>query len=77
MCVYRTAEGICKKFSGNGVLSYCVDGPCPDDVLTNADRIRSMNDEELAEMFAGMAEEVPSDNVQAWLEWLQQPAKED
>lgn len=49
MCVHRTAEGICKKFSVNGVLSYCVDGPCPDEVLTNADRIRIMSDEELAE----------------------------
>ena len=76
MCVYRTAEGICKKFSVNGVLSYCIDGPCPDEVITNADRIRSMTDEELAEMFAGMADEVPSDNVQAWLEWLQQTVKE-
>lgn len=48
MCVHRTAEGICKKFSVNGVISYCVDGPCQDEVLTNADRIRSMSDEELA-----------------------------
>lgn len=49
MCVYRTDEGVCKKFSVNGTLSYCVDGPCPDEVLTNADRIRSMSDEELAD----------------------------
>lgn len=49
MCVYRTDEGICKKFSVNGALSYCVDGPCPDEVMTNADRIRAMSDEELAE----------------------------
>lgn len=49
MCVHRTDEGICKKFSVDGVTSYCVDGPCKDEVLTNADRIRSMSDEELAE----------------------------
>lgn len=48
MCVYRATGGICKKFSVNGVLSYCVDGPCPDEVLTNSDRIRAMSDEELA-----------------------------
>lgn len=47
MCIYRAKYGICKKHSTNGVLSYCVDGPCPDEVLTNADRIRSMTDEEL------------------------------
>lgn len=30
MCIYRMQDGICKKHSTNGVLSYCVDGPCPD-----------------------------------------------
>lgn len=31
MCVYRTKDGKCRKYSGNGVVSFCVDGPCPDD----------------------------------------------
>lgn len=31
MCVYRTEDGKCRKYSGNGVVSFCVDGPCPDD----------------------------------------------
>ena len=34
MCVYRTKDGLCKKHSTDEVTSYCVDGPCPDDVLT-------------------------------------------
>lgn len=76
MCVYRTDEGICKKFSIGGVTSYCVDGPCPDEVLTNADCIRSMSDEELAKFLeyegGGACAEICG-----WLNWLRQPAKED
>lgn len=44
--------------------------------MTNGDRIRAMSDEELANMFAEFAEENPSDDAQAWLEWLRQPAEE-
>lgn len=51
MCVYRTDGGLCKKYSTDGITSYCVDGPCTDEVLTNADRIRSMSDEELENQF--------------------------
>lgn len=90
MCVHRTAEGICKKFSVDGVLSYCVDGPCPDEVITNGDRIRSMSDEELAEWltypvcaYADCYKRCPAlpENNRAKcdeniLEWLQQPTKE-
>lgn len=47
------------------------------DPMTNADRIRAMSDEELADMFAQFAEENPSDDAMAWLEWLQQPTQED
>lgn len=49
MCYYRTADGMCKKHSDNVFTAYCVEGPCPDDTPTNADRIRSMSDEELAD----------------------------
>lgn len=48
MCIYRTDDGLCKKHSTDVITSYCVDGPCMEEALTNADRIRSMNDEELA-----------------------------
>lgn len=44
--------------------------------LTNADRIRAMTDEELAEYFADMAHEDIYDDPGAWLAWLQQPYKE-
>ena len=44
--------------------------------MTNADRIRAMSDEELANMFAEFAEENPSDDASAWYEWLIKPMEE-
>lgn len=48
----------------------------PGRVLTNADRIRAMTDEELAKWLeyegGGACAEVCG-----WLDWLQQPAEED
>lgn len=52
-------------------------------VKTNADHIRAMSDEELAEYFAALIDEANSGSViysnesYDWLEWLQQPVKED
>ena len=54
--------------------------------LTNADRIRAMTDEELAELIdretdscapTGDCERMSRDCKACWLEWLQQPAEED
>ena len=39
--------------------------------VTNADRIRTMSDEELAKW---LSHDIPS---KEWLEWLQQPAEEE
>ena len=47
-CVYFEKDGKCRKFSDDTVISYCVMGPCPEQKLSNADRIRAMSDEELA-----------------------------
>ena len=53
---------------------------------TNADRIRAMSDEELAELIdretdscapTGDCEKMSRDCKACWLEWLQQPAEED
>jgi hypothetical protein len=52
MCYYRTDDGKCRKFTDDKYTSYCVDGPCPDETPTNADRIRGMSDEELAAIIA-------------------------
>lgn len=50
-CIYFEKDGKCRKFSDNTAISYCVMGPCPEQKLSNADRIRAMSDEELAEIF--------------------------
>ena len=52
-CVYCTEDGYCKKFSDEEVVSWCVQSPCKDEKPSNADRIRSMSDEELANQLAG------------------------
>ena len=73
----------------NGKCHYI--GNCEHKVLTNADRIRAMSDEELAELFHGFCDNgercvycplyekscagVHSD-APKWLEWLQQPCEE-
>lgn len=44
------------------------------EIITNADRIRSMSDEELAEFIFELYEQPLEDG---YLQWLQQPAKED
>ena len=49
--------------------------------VTNADRIRAMNDEELAEYIVGIIDDANSGSViysnrtEEWLEWLKQPAE--
>jgi hypothetical protein len=53
MCYYRENNGICRKYTDVECTSYCVDGPCPDNTPTNADRIRGMSDEELASKMRG------------------------
>ncbi|MFR2752015.1 MAG: hypothetical protein ACLTAZ_07465 [Dysosmobacter welbionis] len=47
----------------------------PGRILTNADRIRAMSDEELAHLLC--FEGWQMSEVQECLEWLQQPAEED
>ena len=75
-CVYFEKDGKCRKFSDDTVISYCVMGPCSEQKLSNADRIRDMSDEELAKWLeyegGGACAEVCG-----WLNWLQQPAEED
>lgn len=49
-CVYCTDDGYCKKYSDEEVTSWCVQGHCKDEKPSNADRIRSMDDDELTEL---------------------------
>ena len=47
-CVHWNA-GKCKHFSDERTTSWCIESPCEAQVMSNADRIRTMSDEELAE----------------------------
>lgn len=47
-CVFHKENGFCEKFSDDRCKSYCVMGPCKYAIPSNADRIRVMTDEELA-----------------------------
>ena len=47
-CVYFK-NGTCTEDSEPGYVSPCVMGPCSKETPSNADRIRAMTDEELAE----------------------------
>lgn len=82
MCVHRTKDGLCGLYSGGGIVSYCVDGPCPDEVLTNADLLRSISDEELARFLSSVYSAGTNDgNMRdgfVWdVDWLRQPVEED
>ena len=87
-CVYWN-DGKCKKFSDDSVTSWCVWSPCYSQTPSNADRIRSMTDEELALWICGVydiEEEngkfingiiIPGYAPHDIEEWLQQPAEEN
>ena len=56
-----------------------LDYPKPHKAQTNADRIRSMSDEELAKILGNKCLCPPTTECvncfECWLEWLQQPAE--
>ena len=67
-----------------GRFAYSIEKGCIG--MTNADKIRSMTDEELAELIdretdscapTGDCEKMSRDCKACWLEWLQQTAEED
>ena len=85
-CVYCTEDGYCEKYSDEEVTSWCVQSPCKDEKPSNADRIRAMTDEELAEF---MCHNVSNGTVNCafcaaaefcrmghngWLDWLKEVA---
>lgn len=88
-CVYYEKK-LCKKFSKNGVTSFCVMGPCQHETPSNADRIRSMSDKELSKFFCpdtprnspwcepiGRTKCSKAPCQKCMLKWLRQPAEED
>ena len=87
-CVYQD-KGKCKKFSDDDITSWCVWNPCYSQTPSNADKIRSMTDEELALWICGIydiEEEngkfingiiIPGYAPHDIEEWLQQPCGGD
>ena len=84
-CIYNE-EGTCKLHSTVYEHSWCVEGPCDDQTLSNGDIIRSMTDEELAEFLCGVYDEEETDKFicgtiipnyfeEAICDWLKQPAE--
>ena len=80
-CIYFEKDGKCRKFSDDyRFVSYCVMGACPEQKLSNADRIRAMSDEEMAPELLPLFEELCEDGTPSadyMRFWLQQPAEED
>lgn len=88
-CIYRTEDGKCKKFSVGGVLSFCyLDGTCDCQISSNADRVRGMSDEELADYHTKMCGCPPGHDPifcgmatigckGCWLSWLKAPVEVD
>ena len=83
-CVYWS-DGMCKKFSDDKVTSFCVEGPCGDQMPSNADKIRAMSDEELVKFIknikvrAAFCKAVKNNDAFEELcsaEWLKQSAEE-
>ena len=86
-CVHWN-KGKCKKFSDDDITSWCVWNPCDSQTPSNADKIRSMTDEELALWICGVYD-IEEENgkfingiiIPGYVphdieEWLQQPAEE-
>ena len=48
MCIYKTDDGKCKKFSDDKTTSWCVDAPCEYEKQSNYDRIQSISLDEMA-----------------------------
>lgn len=79
-CIYFEKDGKCRKFSDDTYISYCVMGPCPEQKLSNADRIRTMSDEDMATELINTIFNLCEDGVPREdyvLNWLRQPVKED
>lgn len=90
-CIYFEEDGLCRKFTDGRGKVYCVMGPCPHQKESNADKIRAMSDEELAEWLCqaldcdfckAHMQNMPThscceNHESGILKWLQRPAEED
>lgn len=88
-CIYRTKDGECDLYSEGGKFkAFCDPEHCDNIAPSNADRIRAMTDEELAEWIADIADHgggrcapgcydcTAKTCESAWLDWLREDARE-
>ena len=82
-CKYKAEDGECRYEKHFPYKEYCMDGPCTRYTpATNADRIRQMGDEELAEFITYKQGLRPhhehfEGTKLLWLEWLKEEADAD
>lgn len=76
LCERCRVSGCCLNYLGEA-CKRTRKRECPDVVYTNGDKMRDRSDEELAGFFADMAESVPSDDPEVWLEWLRAPEERE
>lgn len=73
-CAYWREGEICAKGTEPGYTDFCVLGPCSQMKPSNADKIRQMSDEELAELLEGEYGNMLPNTA---LNWLKQEAEDD
>lgn len=86
-CAYWREGDICAKGTEPGYTDFCVLGPCSQMKPSNADKIRQMSDEELAEYLNNNLDACcgkpcdwndPNTNCETcWLDWLKQEVESD
>lgn len=79
-CIYRTKDNECDLYSEGGKYSaFCDLENCNERKPSNADRIRSMTDEELAKELEWIDDTACAFNrprtYEGWLEWLKKEAE--
>lgn len=88
-CKHKGTDGICDRDCEFTYRGYCHEGPCTQyEPQTNADRIRAMSDEELAERIAALMacmdcpllekceREEPRRCIDMWRNWLKSQVEE-
>ena len=86
-CAYWGEGDVCLKNTEPGYTDFCVLGPCSQMKPSNADKIRQMSDEELAERLSkqnfwncpphdGPCPGEPGCRV-CWLDWLKQEVRDE
>lgn len=78
-CIYRTKDGECDLYADGGKYkAFCDMENCKDRKMSNADRIRTMTDEELALIFAVVGVSLTNGEFELrelkeeYLKWLKQ-----